>query len=115
MTAKLRPFPAGSTIARTVLLGASLAALAACGGRERPQADLAASQVTTIGVNSYLWRAALETVSFAPIDTNLIDIDLLDQSEKDWLNHYHMDVFEKIAPLLDDETAAWLKTKTQKI
>ncbi|HEY0148040.1 MAG TPA: DUF3576 domain-containing protein [Allosphingosinicella sp.] len=29
--------------------------------------DLAASQVTTIGVNSYLWRAALETLSFAPL------------------------------------------------
>ena len=33
----------------------------------RPTADLAASQVTTIGVNSYLWRAALEAVSFAPL------------------------------------------------
>src|SRR5688572_9801758 len=31
------------------------------------QTDLAASQVTTIGVNSYLWRAALETLSFAPL------------------------------------------------
>jgi Domain of unknown function (DUF3576) len=31
------------------------------------QADLAASKVTTIGVNSYLWRAALDTLSFAPM------------------------------------------------
>jgi hypothetical protein len=31
------------------------------------RADLAASQVTTIGVNAYLWRAALDTVSFAPL------------------------------------------------
>ena len=31
------------------------------------QADLAAAQITTIGVNSYLWRAALETLSFAPL------------------------------------------------
>jgi hypothetical protein len=30
-------------------------------------ADIAASQVTTIGVNAYLWRAALETLSFAPL------------------------------------------------
>lgn len=29
--------------------------------------DLAAAQVTTIGVNSYLWRAALDTLSFAPL------------------------------------------------
>ena len=28
---------------------------------------LAPSQVTTIGVNSYLWRAAIDTVSFAPL------------------------------------------------
>ncbi len=31
------------------------------------EADLAAAQVTTIGVNSYLWRAALDTLSFAPL------------------------------------------------
>ena len=30
-------------------------------------ADIAASQVTTIGVNAYLWRAALDTLSFAPL------------------------------------------------
>ena len=29
--------------------------------------DLAPSRVTTIGVNSYLWRAAVDTVSFAPL------------------------------------------------
>lgn len=52
---------------RIILVTAAIASLAACGGRERPTADLAASQVTTIGVNSYLWRAALETVSFAPL------------------------------------------------
>ncbi|MDP8994410.1 MAG: DUF3576 domain-containing protein [Pseudomonadota bacterium] len=30
-------------------------------------ADLAASRVTTIGVNAYLWQAALDTLSFAPL------------------------------------------------
>ncbi len=29
--------------------------------------DMAASKVTTIGVNAYLWRAALDTVSFMPL------------------------------------------------
>ena len=56
-----------SPIARAIVAGAALASLAACGGRERPTADLAAAQVSTIGVNSYLWRASLETVSFAPL------------------------------------------------
>lgn len=31
------------------------------------QTDIAASKVTTIGVNAYLWRAALDTVSFMPL------------------------------------------------
>lgn len=52
---------------RIALTCVALASLAACGGRDRPRADLAAAQVNTIGVNSYLWRAALETVSFAPL------------------------------------------------
>lgn len=39
------------------------------GGKEKPlkARDLAASRVTTIGVNAYLWRAALDTVSFMPL------------------------------------------------
>lgn len=43
-------------------------ALAACGGgNNRPSSDLAASRVTTIGVNAYLWRATLDTLSFMPL------------------------------------------------
>ena len=53
---------------RTLAAIAAVAALGACASKnERPKADLAAAQVNTIGVNSYLWRAALETVSFAPL------------------------------------------------
>ena len=41
----------------------------ACSKKEKPGrvADLAASKVTTIGINAYLWRAALDTVSFMPL------------------------------------------------
>jgi hypothetical protein len=61
MTAFSRP-------ARIVSAAVLAAALAGCAsGPDRPKADIAASQVTTIGVNAYLWRAALETVSFAPL------------------------------------------------
>lgn len=31
------------------------------------KADLAASKVTTIGVNSYLWRASLDALAFMPL------------------------------------------------
>ena len=50
----------------TAALGA-LGLLAACAGNERPTTELAAAQVNTIGVNAYLWRAALDTVGFAPL------------------------------------------------
>jgi hypothetical protein len=63
MTAFTRP----SRLYRAAAVIGVLAALGACAQKERPRADLAASKVTTIGVNSYLWRAALETVSFAPL------------------------------------------------
>ena len=58
-----------ATLLRTAIALTALAALGACasGGAKRPRADLAAAQINTIGVNSYLWRAALETVSFAPL------------------------------------------------
>jgi predicted small lipoprotein YifL len=47
---------------------AGAASLAACGGRDRPAAArVAPATLTQIGVNSYLWRAALDTVSFAAI------------------------------------------------
>ncbi|WP_338468623.1 DUF3576 domain-containing protein [Novosphingobium sp. ZN18A2] len=49
------------------MLGSALLLVAGCGHKDRPKADLAAARVTTIGVNSYLWRASLETLSFMPL------------------------------------------------
>ncbi|MGB3319626.1 MAG: DUF3576 domain-containing protein [Sphingopyxis granuli] len=58
----------GRRPAALALLGVAARGLAGCGGgKERPKADLAASQVTTIGVNSYLWRASLDSLSFMPL------------------------------------------------
>ena len=54
-------------ITQAALVGCAALALASCGGKDRPKADLAASKVTTIGVNSYLWRASLEALSFMPL------------------------------------------------
>ena len=43
-------------------------ALTGCGGKkELARQDIAASKVTTIGVNSYLWRASLDALSFMPL------------------------------------------------
>ena len=60
-------FPARTALTLGIASVAALA-LAGCAGKgDRPRADLAASQVTTIGVNAYLWRASLDAMSFAPL------------------------------------------------
>ena len=56
------PWPAASSSGTT-----STARSARSPEDQAAQADIAASQVTTIGVNAYLWRAALDTLSFAPL------------------------------------------------
>lgn len=63
----LSPTRAARTLA-AILLAAPVVMLPACGGgKDRPKADLAAANVTTIGVNSYLWRATLDTLGFMPL------------------------------------------------
>jgi len=56
---------------RLLTLGVAATAvlsLSACGGGRNAQASrIAPATLTQIGVNSYLWRASLDTVSFAPI------------------------------------------------
>ena len=44
-------------------------AIAGCGhsGNRRAKLQLAASSVSTIGVNAYLWRASLDALSFMPM------------------------------------------------
>lgn len=54
-----------------------------------------------------------ETVSFAPIDRNLIDAPSLTSAEAEWLNNYHALVFEKISPHLDDDQKDWLELQTR--
>ncbi len=51
-----------------LILASGTMMLTACGGGGgRPSSDLAASKITTIGVNSYLWRASLDSLSFMPL------------------------------------------------
>jgi hypothetical protein len=52
----------------TALVLASLALSAtACSRNKEVPNRLAPSRMTSIGVNAYLWRAAIDTVSFAPL------------------------------------------------
>lgn len=51
-----------------------------------------------------------ETVTFAPLDQRLIDIELLTGPEQRWVDAYHDKVREKIAPLLEGDERDWLET-----
>jgi Xaa-Pro aminopeptidase len=56
-----------------------------------------------------------ETVSFAPIDRNLIEPGMLTESELDWLNDYHVAVMTAIGPRVPAATRAWLEKATARI
>lgn len=68
-----RTLTGAGTLKRTDLLkrtGLALTlvlALGACGGKKQVAQQVAPTQVTTIGVNSYLWRASLDALSFMPL------------------------------------------------
>lgn len=56
-----------------------------------------------------------ETVTLCPIDTKLINKDLMDKKEVDWLNKYHLEVYEKLAPYLSENETSWLKKQISEI
>ena len=45
----------------------ALLLLAACSSGAQKPAELAPTKLSTLSVNTYLWRAALETIAFMPI------------------------------------------------
>lgn len=52
-----------------------------------------------------------ETITYFPIDTQLIDFSLLTKVEVEWLNAYHADVKAKLCPLLEGEMKTWMEEK----
>lgn len=56
-----------------------------------------------------------ETISYVPIDLKGVNAELLTKDEKDWLNNYHREVYNKLSPYLTDEEKAWLKEETRSI
>ena len=50
-----------------------------------------------------------ETLTFAPIDRRLIDVDMLESEELVWLNCYHAHVLAKIGPTLNGSDLDWLR------
>lgn len=56
-----------------------------------------------------------EMLSFVPIDLDAIDVDMLSEKEKAWLNNYHKETYNKLSAYLNEEEKAWLKKETRSI
>ena len=54
-----------------------------------------------------------EPLTLAPFDLRLVERDLLNDAELDWLNGYHVKVRETISPYLEGETLDWLQQATR--
>ncbi len=56
-----------------------------------------------------------ENLTVCPIDTRLVDSELLTDAERDYLNGYHRWVFETLSPFLEGDDLEWLKKSTNEI
>ena len=50
-----------------------------------------------------------ENLTFCPINLDLIEPSLLSAAQIEWLNAYHVEVLEKLSPLLNEEEQQWLQ------
>ncbi|MGV6839404.1 MAG: aminopeptidase P family protein [Planktomarina sp.] len=55
---------------------------------------------------------SFETLTLAPIDRRLIDMGQLAPFERDWINTYHAQVWDKLQALVSAGTKTWLKDAT---
>jgi Xaa-Pro aminopeptidase len=58
---------------------------------------------------------SFETLTLCPIDRGLVVPAMLSPAERDWLDAYHARVRDSLAPLVDEETRAWLAQATAKL
>jgi len=58
-----------------------------------------------------------DKLTMIPIQKNLIVVSMMTTRELDWLDAYHEEVLEKVAPLLDEGSPAmtWLVKSCEKI
>ncbi len=57
----------------------------------------------------------MRSLTLCPIDLEPIEIELLSTEERQWLNSYHAEVYNTLAPLLTPEEQEWLKHSTREI
>jgi Xaa-Pro aminopeptidase len=54
-------------------------------------------------------------LTMCPIDIRAIEVSILTDDEKKWINDYHKEVYRTLSPLLEKEPKAWLKKMTASI
>jgi len=54
-------------------------------------------------------------LTLCPYELDAIEVSLLNEEEKSWLNDYHKNVFEKLKPYLSEDETSWLKNATKSI
>ena len=65
--------------------------------------------------NEYGSFLAFKPLTYAPIDLDAVDMELLSDKGRERLNRYHAEVYEKLAPLMTEEERAWLREQTRAI
>lgn len=62
--------------------------------------------------NAYGQFLYFEPLTMAPYDRDAIDVSLLNEQERKWLNAYHTKVCETLSPYLTKEEREWLQAAT---
>ena len=65
--------------------------------------------------NEYGQFMEFEPLTIAPLDLDAIDVNLMNEDEKAYLNEYHKMVFDTVNPFLTAEETEWLKEYTRAI
>ncbi|MBQ9463153.1 MAG: aminopeptidase P family protein [Bacteroidales bacterium] len=68
-----------------------------------------------LGSNEFGRWLCFEPLTLCPFDTSILVPGILDREETEWLDNYHRKVYDTLSPLLDQETASWLRQKCKKI
>ena len=58
---------------------------------------------------------AFETLTWVPIDRQLVATDMLTAEERAWIDDYHNTCRDKIGPLLPEDCAVWFAAATEKL
>ncbi len=65
--------------------------------------------------NEYGRFLHFDTLTYAPIDLDAIDVQYLTAQQKKYLNDYHRAVYEKVSPYLPEEEKLWLAEATREV